>query len=106
MWHVIYDILSHFLFPVIFAFWMTRGKIELPMNSFIWFAVFFVTLSGPFETLVAYKNAASPRAPAWQYLYYAFFVFWYTLFKNTVEVAGIKDELFGKREWVVSQRGK
>ena len=104
MWRVIYDILSHFLFPVVFAFWMTRGKIELPMNGFIWFALFFVMLSGPFEALVAYKNASLPRASVWQYIYYAFFAFWYTLFKNMIQVVAIRDELLGKREWVVSQR--
>ncbi|MEI8348918.1 MAG: glycosyltransferase [Candidatus Omnitrophota bacterium] len=106
MWRVVYDILSHLLFPVVFAFWLTRGKIEFPMNNFIWFALFFVMLSGPFEALVAYKNASSPRAPVWQYIYYAFFAFWYTLFKNTIQVVAIRDELLGKREWVVSQRKK
>jgi cellulose synthase/poly-beta-1,6-N-acetylglucosamine synthase-like glycosyltransferase len=106
MWRVIYDILSHFLFPVVFAFWLTRGKIELPMNSFIWFALFFVMLSGPFESLVAYKNASLPRASAWLYLYYAFFAFWYTLFKNMIQVVAIRDELLGKREWIVSMREK
>lgn len=104
IWRVIYDILSHFLFPVVFAFWMIRGKLELPMNGFIWFALFFVMLSGPFEALVAYKNASLPRASVWQYIYYAFFAFWYTLFKNTIQVVAIRGELLGKREWVVSQR--
>jgi cellulose synthase/poly-beta-1,6-N-acetylglucosamine synthase-like glycosyltransferase len=106
MWRVIYDILSHFLFPVVFAFWLTRGKVEFPMNSFIWFTLFFVMLSGPFESMVAYKNASLPRASVWQYLYYAFFAFWYTLFKNTIQVVAIRDELLGKREWVVSRREK
>lgn len=106
MWRVIYDILSHLLLPVVFAFWLTRGKIEMPMNGFIWFSLFFVMLSGPFESLVAYKNASLPKAPVWQYFYYAFFAFWYTLFKNTIQVVAIRDELLGKREWVVSQRKK
>jgi cellulose synthase/poly-beta-1,6-N-acetylglucosamine synthase-like glycosyltransferase len=106
MWRVVYDILSHLLFPVLFAFWLTRGKIEMPMNSFIWFSLFFVMLSGPFEAMVAYKNAALPRAPLWQYFYYAFLAFWFTLFKNTIQVVAIRDELSGKREWVVSQRKK
>ncbi|MFA5224044.1 MAG: glycosyltransferase family 2 protein [Candidatus Omnitrophota bacterium] len=105
MWRVIYDILSHLLFPIVFAFWLTRGKVDLPMNGFLWFALFFVMLSGPFESLVAYKNASLPRAPVWRYLYYAFFAFWYTLFKNTIQVVAIRDELLGKKEWVVSQRG-
>ncbi len=104
MWRVVYDILSQLLLPVVFAFWLTRGKIELPMDSFIWFALFFVMLSGPFESLAAYKNASSPRAPAWQYIYYAFLAFWYTLFKNLIQVVAIRDEFLGKREWVISRR--
>ncbi len=106
MWRVVYDILSHFLFPVVFAFWMISGKVEFPMNGFIWFALFFVFLSGPFESLVAYKNASAPRAPLWQYLYYAVLAFWYTLFKNMIQVVAIRDELLGHREWVVSSRKK
>ena len=106
MWRVVYDILSHLLLPVLFAFWLTRGKIDLPMNSFIWFSLFFVMLSGPFEALVAYKNASLPKAPIWQYFYYAFFAFWYTLFKNMIQVIAMRDELLGQREWVVSGRNK
>lgn len=106
MWRVVYDILSHFLFPVVFAFWLTRGKAEFPMNGFLWFALLFVMLSGPFESLVAYGNSSRPRAAIWQYLYYAFLAFWYTLFKNMIQVVAIRDELLGKREWVISQRKK
>jgi cellulose synthase/poly-beta-1,6-N-acetylglucosamine synthase-like glycosyltransferase len=104
MWRVVYDILSHLLFPVVFAFWLTRGKIELPMNGFTWFALFFVMFSGPFESLVAYKNASQPRPRTWQFFYYAFLAFWYTLFKNTIQVVAIRDELLGNRDWVVSKR--
>ena len=106
VWRVVYDILGHFLLPVVFAFWMSRGKITLPMNSFIWFTLVFTLFSGPFEALVAYKNSSLPRAPIWQYLYYAFLTFPYTMFKNTIQVVAIRDELLGKREWVVSQRKK
>ena len=106
MWRVIYDILSQFLFPVVFAFWLTRGKIEFPMDTFLWFALFFVMLSGPFESIAAYKNASIPRARLWQYIYYAFLAFWYTLLKNMIQVVAIRDELLGKRDWVISRRGE
>jgi glycosyltransferase involved in cell wall biosynthesis len=106
MWRIVYDILGHFLFPVVFAFWLTRGRIDLPMNGFIWFALLFTFLSGPFESFTAFKNASSPRASVLQYLCYAFLAFPYTLFKNTIQVVAIRDELLGSREWVVSQRGK
>jgi cellulose synthase/poly-beta-1,6-N-acetylglucosamine synthase-like glycosyltransferase len=106
MWRVIYDILSHLLFPIVFAFWILKAKITLPMNSFIWFALFFTLLSGPFEAAVAYKNSSLPKASIVQYLFYAFFTFPYTTFKNAIQVVAIRDELLGKREWVVSQRKK
>ena len=106
MWRVIYDILGHFLFPIVFAFWLSRGKITLPMNSFIWFTLWFTLLSGPLEAMVAYKNSSLPRASILQYFAYAFLTFPYTMFKNTIQVVAIRDELLGKREWVVSQRKK
>jgi len=106
VWRVVYDILGHFLFPVVFAFWFFRGKITLPMNSFIWFTLLFTLLSGPFEAMVAYKNSSLPKAPIWQYLGYAFLTFPYTMFKNTIQVVAIRDELLGKREWVISKREK
>lgn len=106
MWRVTYDILSHLLFPIVFAFWMAKSKIMLPMNSFIWFALFFTLLSGPFEAAVAYKNASLPRASVMRYLFYAFLTFPFTMFKNMIQVVAIRDELLGKRDWVFSQRKK
>ncbi|MBF0121811.1 MAG: hypothetical protein HQL21_00205 [Candidatus Omnitrophica bacterium] len=105
-WRVIYDILGHFLFPIVFAFWLTRGQVALPMNGFIWFALFFTFFSGPFEALIAYKNATLPKASIIQYFCYAFLAFPYTMFKNTIQVVAIRDELVGVREWVISQRDK
>jgi cellulose synthase/poly-beta-1,6-N-acetylglucosamine synthase-like glycosyltransferase len=75
LWRVIYDIFGHFLFPIVFAFWISRGKIILPMNNFIWFALFFTLLSGPFEAIVAYKNSYPPRASVFQYIFYALFTY-------------------------------
>jgi hypothetical protein len=106
MWRVIYDVLSHLLFPIVFAFWILKDKITLPMNNFIWFTIFFTLLSGPFEAVVAYKNASLPRASIAWYLVYAFLTFPFTTFKNAIQIVAIRDELLGKREWVVSQRKK
>ncbi len=103
---VIDNIMSYFLFPAVFAFWLIKGRVELPMNGFIWFALFFVILSGPFESLVSYKNASLPRAPAGRYLYYAFCAFWFTVYKKMIQMVAIRDELLGHKEWVISQRKK
>jgi len=104
LWRVFYDIVSHFLWPIVFAYWAYKGKIAFPMNSYIWFSIFFTMLSGPFEALVAFKNSSRPRAPVLRFLYYALMSFPYTLFKNTIQVVAIRDELFKKRDWVVTKR--
>lgn len=106
MWRVFYDIVSHFLWPIVFAYWLYRGTVDFPMNGFIWFALIFTLFSGPFEAAVAFKNAARPKPPVWHFLYYAFFAFPYTLFKNTIQVIAIRDELLKQREWVVTRRTK
>ncbi|MHB9069783.1 MAG: glycosyltransferase family 2 protein [Sedimentisphaerales bacterium] len=106
MWRVTYDILSHLLFPIVFAFWILKGEIIFPMNDFIWFAIFFTLLSGPFEAAVAYKNASLPRASILRYLFYALLTFPFTTLKNMIQVVAIRDELLGKRDWVFSQRKK
>jgi cellulose synthase/poly-beta-1,6-N-acetylglucosamine synthase-like glycosyltransferase len=82
MWKVAYDILGHLLFPIVFAFWMIKGEFALPMNGFVWFALFFTLLSGPFEAVVAYKNASLPKASALRYLFYALFTFPFTMFRT------------------------
>jgi len=105
-WRVVYDILGHYLLPIVFAFWLLKGRIIFPMNNFIWFALFFTLFSGPFEAVVAYKNSSLPKASAWQFIFYALFNFPYTMFKNSIQVVAIRDELLGKREWVVSARKK
>lgn len=106
MWRVFYDIASHFLWPIVFAFWLYKRKITFPMNSYIWFAIFFTMLSGPFEALVAFKNASRPRAPVSRFIYYAFLTFPYTILKNAIQVIAIRDELLKKRDWVISPRSK
>ncbi|MBP7216337.1 MAG: glycosyltransferase family 2 protein [Candidatus Omnitrophica bacterium] len=106
MWRVVYDILGHLLFPILFAYWFYRGKVEFPMTAYIWFALIFTMFSGPFETIAAFKNASIPRPRVAQFICYAFLHFPYTLFKNTIQVVAIRDEILGKRDWVVSPRNK
>ncbi|MEW6009338.1 MAG: glycosyltransferase family 2 protein [Candidatus Omnitrophota bacterium] len=105
-WRVFYDLFSHFIFPIVFAFWWYKREIIFPMNSFIWFALIFTFFSGPFEAIVAFKNSVSPRAPVLRYLYYSVSTFFYTMFKNTIQVVAIRDELLHTREWVISARKK
>ncbi|MEI8345526.1 MAG: glycosyltransferase family 2 protein, partial [Candidatus Omnitrophota bacterium] len=104
LWRIVYDILSHFLWPVVFAYWLTRGHISFPMNAYVWFSVCFTMFSGPFEALAARLNSVDPRPPLWQYLYYSTLAFPYMLFKNIIQTVAVGDELLGRREWVVSER--
>lgn len=105
-WRVFFDVVSSLLFPIVFAFWLHVGEIAFPVNAYILFALIFTMLSGPYQALAAYKNAALPRAPAWEYLFYSFFVWPYTVFKTVVHIVAIRDQLAGEHAWVISKRGK
>lgn len=105
MWRVSYDIFSHLLFPIVFAYWFYKGKVEFPMTPFIWFALILTMLTGPLETVAAFKNSVKPRKPVMWYVLYALGSFWYTMFKNFIQVVAIRDELAGERSWIVSKRG-
>ncbi len=105
-WRVFFDIVSSLLFPIVFAFWLHRGAIAFPLNAYILFALVFTLLSGPYQAVVAYKNAALPRAPVWEYLFFSVFVWPYTVFKTLVHMVAIRDQLAGVNVWVISKRGK
>jgi cellulose synthase/poly-beta-1,6-N-acetylglucosamine synthase-like glycosyltransferase len=103
-WRVFYDVVSHFLFPIVFGYWLYKGGVALPMTPFIWFAVLFTMLSGPFETLAAFRSAVRPIPSYLRYVIYAFIAFLYTMLKNWVQLVAIRDELLGAREWIISPR--
>jgi len=103
-WRIVYDTLSFMMFPILFAYWIYRGQIEFPMTGYIWFALLFTLASGPIETLVAWKNAALPKPPVKRFFLYALFTFPYTVLKNMIQMIAVRDELLGKREWVLSPR--
>jgi cellulose synthase/poly-beta-1,6-N-acetylglucosamine synthase-like glycosyltransferase len=104
MWRVSYDIFSHLLFPIVIAYWLYKGKVEFPMTPYIWFALIFTMMTGPLETLAAYKNSTVPKKPKTWFILYAMTAFWYTMFKNFIQVIAIRDELAGERSWIVSKR--
>jgi cellulose synthase/poly-beta-1,6-N-acetylglucosamine synthase-like glycosyltransferase len=106
LWRVIYDVVGSLLFPVVLAFWLHQGRVILPVNAFIVFALFFTMLSGPYQTIVAFKNATLPRGPTRHYVFFSFFVWAYTIFKTVVHLVAIRDELAGEHLWVISKRGK
>ncbi|MHC4562899.1 MAG: glycosyltransferase family 2 protein [Planctomycetota bacterium] len=97
-----HDIMSHMLPPILFAYWIGRKSIYFPMTAYIWFALFFTLGSGPFEAIAAFKNAFPPRPPARRLLLYCMLTLPYAIFKNIIHMVAIRDELLGKREWIVS----
>ena len=105
-WRVFFDVVSSLLFPIVFAFWLHKGEIVFPVNAYILFALVFTLLSGPYQALAAYKNAALPRAPVWEYLFFSVFVWPYTVFKTVVHMVAIRDQLAGVNVWIISKRGK
>lgn len=104
MWRVSYDIFSHLLFPIVIAYWLYKGKVEFPMTPYIWFALIFTMMTGPLETLAAYKNSSAPKKPKIWFILYALTAFWCTMFKNFIQVIAIRDEMVGEKSWVVSKR--
>ncbi|HOW88404.1 MAG TPA: glycosyltransferase [Candidatus Omnitrophota bacterium] len=103
-WRIFFDVVSMLLFPVVFAFWLHLGRIAFPVNAYILFALVFILFSGPYQALIAYKNAAPPKAPVWEYLFYSFFVWPYTVFKTVIHIIAIRDQLAGEHSWIVSKR--
>jgi cellulose synthase/poly-beta-1,6-N-acetylglucosamine synthase-like glycosyltransferase len=104
MWRVLYDVFSHMLLPIVIAYWLYRGRVEFPMTPYIWFALIFTMMTGPLETLAAYMNQTEPKKPKTWFLLYAMTSFWYTMFKNFIQVVAIRDEISGEKSWIVSKR--
>ncbi|MFA6079367.1 MAG: glycosyltransferase family 2 protein [Candidatus Omnitrophota bacterium] len=104
IWRVSYDVFSHMLFPIVIAYWLYRGRVEFPMTPYIWFALIFTMMTGPLETVAAYMNQTEPKKPKIWFLLYATTAFWYTMFKNFIQVVAIRDEISGERSWIVSKR--
>jgi len=100
IWRIVYDFISHLLFPVVIAYWIWSQEVTLPLNFFIISAVFITLLSGPIEAMVSYKNASKPRFPLRRLLIYSIFVFFYTMVKNMLQMIAIGDEWAGKKEWI------
>lgn len=105
-WRLGYDFLSTMLLPVLFAFWLFLGRVTLPVNAFIVFALVFTLFNGPWQAFAAYKNAAVPRAQPGRYLLYALAVWPYTMFKMFLHLVAVRDEMIGENAWVISERSK
>ncbi|MEI7851050.1 MAG: glycosyltransferase [Kiritimatiellales bacterium] len=103
LWRVFYDLVSHLLFPILAAYWLYRGQIELPVTPYVLFAVGFTMLSGPYEMIAAWIHSV-PRYSPLRYLLYGAATFFYSIYKNIVQVIAIRDELAGSKEWVMTTR--
>jgi cellulose synthase/poly-beta-1,6-N-acetylglucosamine synthase-like glycosyltransferase len=103
-YRVFYDFVTHLLPPVLITYWITVDQVVLPMTAFIWFALFFTVLSGPFEVVAAYKNAVKPRSSVFRYILYLIMLIPFTFFKNMISVISVWQEWRKERTWVVSER--
>ncbi len=102
-WRVFYDLVIHFIYPVLITYWIYIGRIEIPLDWFIVTSLIITFFQAPVEGIVAFKNAVPPKYAS-RYVYYGLFGFPYHLFKNTIQIVAIRDELFGQKEWVVTTR--
>lgn len=104
VWREIYDVSANLLFPIVAAYWIHRGAIDFPMTPFIWFALGYTMLSGPFEGVVAFLVSSPPRLTPARCVQFALMAFPYTLFKSLVHMSALRDEMLGQRKWELSPR--
>ena len=91
------------IFPIIFSLLLYQGNIPLKAHWYLWATALLTLASGPFQTLVAMKNA-TVRYPLLYSIGYAFIVFFYAILKNMISIVAIYDHLLGRTDWVVTRR--
>ena len=91
------------IIPIILSLLLIDGTVPLKAHWYLWSTAIITLASGPFQTLVAVKNAfVRPRW--WTAFEYALFVFFYVIVKNMISVVAIYDHMMRRTDWVVTRR--
>ena len=91
------------ILPLILSLLLLQGSVPLKAHWYLWSTALITFASGPYQTLVAFKNAHR-RPRAWTAVEYALFVFFYVVVKNMISVVAIYDHLMKRTDWVVTRR--
>jgi hypothetical protein len=91
------------IIPIILSLLLLNGEVPLTAHWYLWSTAIITLASGPFQTMVAVKNAyVRPRW--WTAFEYALFVFFYVIVKNMISVVAIYDHMMRRTDWVVTRR--
>ncbi|HZO09502.1 MAG TPA: glycosyltransferase family 2 protein [Myxococcota bacterium] len=91
------------ILPLILSLLLLEGTVPLKAHWYLWSTALITFASGPYQTLVAVKNAHE-RPRLWTAFEYALFVFFYVIVKNMISVVAIYDHLMKRTDWVVTRR--
>jgi len=91
------------IIPIIASLLMIQGEVPLTAHWYLWVTAVITLASGPFQTIVAVKNAFV-RPTLWTAFEYALFVFFYVIVKNMISVVAIYDHMMKRTDWVVTRR--
>ena len=91
------------ILPLILSLLMLQGSVPLKAHWYLWVTALITFASGPYQTLVAVKNA-HVRPRLWTAFEYALFVFFYVIVKNMISVVAMYDHMMKRTDWVVTRR--
>lgn len=100
---VIFSLLALQILPLIFSLYLYQGAMPASDNLYLWLSTVITFTSGFYQTLVTMKVAAV-RYPTFYFVQHAILIFFYTILKNMITIAGLYDHLHGNNKWVVTPR--
>jgi cellulose synthase/poly-beta-1,6-N-acetylglucosamine synthase-like glycosyltransferase len=103
LYRELYPIISLQIYPILLSLLLIQGHIGLTSHWYLWGTAIVTFASGPYQTAAAAKNAFA-RHHYLRWFGYAFFVFFFTLFKAMISLVAMYDHLLGRADWVVTRR--
>ncbi len=108
---LVYSAAFHFIALQVFPMFLglTLSQLEAPasVQEYVWFTTVLTLLSGPIQTVVAWRVRSRMTQQSWRdYLLYCLVVPFYCIFKNVISTIAVYDHFVGDREWVVTSRSQ
>lgn len=103
LWRELCHLNAHIFLPILFSFWLVKGKIVFTFTGYIVIILIVTFLSVYIQIWVAYKRKSQKNPIIW-YIAYAMFHVLYLMVKNAITLVALYDEMMNKREWIVTRR--
>ncbi len=101
----IFSVLSIQVYPVILALVLSHTVAPASIQAYVWFTTGVTFLSGPLQTLAAWKARDSTlKLPTAHFILHGLLITPYSAFKNIISIVAIYDHLLRRTEWVVTPR--